>query len=233
MKPIKLIKHTENEIPALIQALVDSVTTINILTHILLEEEVNNYKREKKELIQSISEVSWQMTQKIRAFMHAKNLNELRIDYEKLKKKIDLNEKIKECILRVAKKNRRTNDLAMNFDEEPKIIFGNEEHLTFLLEELIQHAIDNTKPGQIVVVGLLNLSWNEVLVTINEFGTCFNKVDLINKTYQKIELHSDDKESITMKLFEKIISLHNGEISFYKKQVPGRMVMINLMKHIE
>ena len=44
MKPIKLINQTESKIPLLLQALAESVTTINILTHILQDEKVNNNK---------------------------------------------------------------------------------------------------------------------------------------------------------------------------------------------
>jgi K+-sensing histidine kinase KdpD len=194
---------------------------------------VNNNKEEKDDIVHSIGEASWHMTQKIRAFMYAKNIRELKVDYNKLKKKIDLNEKIKECILRVAKKNRRSDDFAMNFDDAPKIIFAHEEHITFLLDELIQRAINNTKPGQIIIVGLLNVSWNEVLVTINDFGTCYTQIDLTNKLYKKIDFNSDDEGLLTMNFFEKIIKLNNGEISFYKKQTTGSIVLINLMKHIE
>ena len=65
MKPIKLINQTESEIPLLLQALAESVTTINILTHILQDEKVNNNKEEKDDIVHSIGEASWHMTQKL------------------------------------------------------------------------------------------------------------------------------------------------------------------------
>lgn len=233
MKQVKIFAKQQNEMSQLLQEIVDSVTTINIVTHILQDERVKNNQEENDDLISSITQASWHMSQKIKEFMYAKNIDEINFDYNKLKRKIDLREKLQECALRVAKKNKRTGDIALNFDEEPKIIFANEEHITFLLDELIQRAFQNSKSGKIVIVGLLNVSWNEVLISINDFGENPKKSELVNRSYKKINIDSFNEDKSTMKLFEKIVALNGGELSIYKKQTPGTMVMINLKKHVE
>ena len=233
MKQVKIFAKQQNEMSLLSQDIVDSVTTINIVAQILQDEKVKNNKEENDDLISSITLASWHMSQKIKEFMYANNMNEINFDYNKLKRKIDLREKLQECTLRVANKNKRTSDIALNFDDDPKVIFANEEHITFLLDELIQRAFQNSKSGKVVIVGLLSVSWNEVLISINDFGENPKKSELVNRSYQKIDINTCTKDKTTMKLFEKIVALNGGELSIYKKQTPGTMVMINLKKHIE
>ena len=227
MKTVKIFAKQQNEMSQLLEDIVDSVTTINIVAHILQDEKVKNNKEENDDLISSINQACWHMSQKIREFMYAKNISEINFDYNKLKRKIDLREKLQECALRVAKKNKRTSDIALNFDEDPKIIFANEEHITFLLDELIQRAFQNSKSGKVVIVGLISVSWNEILVSINDFGEDPQKSELVNLSYQKIDINSFTEYKTTMKLFEKIVAINGGELSIYKKQTPGTMVMIN------
>lgn len=193
----------------------------------------NNNKEEKADMISSKNKSSWHMSQKIKEFMHAKGIREINFDYNKLKRKIDLNEKLKESVVRVAERNKRTYDIALNLDGDSKIIIANEEYITFVFDELIQYVIENSKPGKIVIIGLISIIWNEILFSINDFGENPHKPELDDQSYQKVDLNSTDEDVLLFKVIEKIMTSINGELNIYKKQIPGTMIMIRLNKYIE
>lgn len=176
-------------------------------------------ENERIEYARCIQETSVKMTELITNILRLNRIENQRIVPEK--KKYDVCRQLADCLLQF--ENRwEEKEIEPDFDfEDRAMVYGDDSLLELVWNNLMSNALKFTEPGGTVTVR----QWTQgkrVIVSFTDTGCGMpeeTRKHIFDKFYQGDTSHSTEGNGLGLALVQRVLSLHDGEISV--ESMPG------------